>query len=70
MLLYSVSFQVSLNSSYQVVALELRRYDIFWEINLDQTVGIHRNNLDWKGLRICVNKRGLQTIFFPCKNIQ
>jgi len=30
---------------------ELRRLEIFWKINLDQTVGIHDTNLDCEGLK-------------------
>jgi hypothetical protein len=35
-----------------VVAFEPWRLEIFWNINLDQTVGIYNNNLDHQGLRM------------------
>jgi hypothetical protein len=30
-----------------MAAFEICRLEIFWKINLDQTVGIHDNNLDY-----------------------
>jgi hypothetical protein len=32
-----------------VAAFELWRLEIFWKTNLDQTAGIPKNNLNWKG---------------------
>ena len=44
----------SLHSFYQVATVELWRLEIFWEISMDQTVEINKNNLDCKGLiKIC-----------------
>ena len=39
-----------ISSTNLVAVLEFWRLGIFWNINLDQTVGIHKNNLDRKGL--------------------
>jgi len=48
--LYSVLVWFSLSSFYLVAAFELSKLAIFWKINLDQTLQIHNNNLDCKGL--------------------
>jgi len=40
----------SLSSVYLVAAFELSRLWIFWKINLDQTLKIHKTTLDRKGL--------------------
>lgn len=37
-------------TSYLVAAFEFWRLIISWKIDLDQTVGIYKNNLDWKVL--------------------
>jgi hypothetical protein len=53
-----------------MAAFELRRLDIFWEINLKETVGIYYNNLDCKMLTklnaVTHNSRhGLAVITIP-----
>jgi hypothetical protein len=35
-----------------VAGFELSRFEIFWKINLDQTIGICKNNLGHKVLKI------------------
>jgi hypothetical protein len=51
---YSVLCWFSLHSLYHVATVELWRLESFWEINMDQTVEINKNNLDYKGLiKIC-----------------
>ena len=49
-LFYSVLCWFSLSCCYRVADFELQRLEIFWKINFDQTVGIHKNNLHCKGL--------------------
>jgi len=50
------NFVFSLTSCYLVAAFQLCEIEIFWKINLDQTVQIHNNNLDHKGFTNNVGK--------------
>jgi hypothetical protein len=42
---------LSLSSCHLVVVFKAWRLSTFWKINFNQTVGIHQNNLDHKGLK-------------------
>jgi hypothetical protein len=57
MVLYTVSCWFSLSTCYLVAAFDVWRLGIIWKINLDQMVGIHKNNLDRKGLKIHMQKQ-------------
>ena len=43
---------LSLSSCYLVAAFELRRLEIFWKMNLDQTAVSHKNNFGHKGMKL------------------
>jgi hypothetical protein len=47
-LFYTAFCLFPLRLSYLMADTELWKLEIFWEINLDQNVGIHKNNLGWK----------------------
>ena len=51
-LFYSVVCWFSISFCYLVATFDLWKLEIFWKINMDQTVGIHKNNLDCKSLNI------------------
>ena len=56
---------VSLNYRYPTSAFELWRFKIWEEINMNQTAGIHKNNLDLKGLAVsCSLRLGLRSGLF------
>jgi hypothetical protein len=48
---FSVLCWLSLSSCHLVVVFKVWRLSTFWKINFNQTVGIHQNNLDHKGLK-------------------
>ena len=50
---YSVLFWLFLSSCYIVTDFQLLGLGTLWKTNFDQIVGIHKDNLDRKGLRIC-----------------
>jgi hypothetical protein len=53
---------------YFVTAFELWGLEIFWKINLDQSVGIRNNNLDRKGLwQVVIIGKGIITIHTDIK---
>lgn len=41
---------VFLKFFYRVAAFEIRGFEIFWKISFNRAFGIHKNNLDRKGL--------------------
>jgi hypothetical protein len=61
---------VSLNYRYPAPAFELWRFQIWEEFNMNQTFGIHKNNLDLKWLAVTCSLHmglpsGLFTSVFP-----
>jgi len=52
-LFYSVLFWLFISFCYIVADFKLLRLETLCTKNVDQIVGIHKNNVDHKGLRIC-----------------
>jgi hypothetical protein len=53
MLFYSVLSWGYLSCSYIAAAFELKKLEIYWKINLVQSFGIYKNNLDYIILKLC-----------------
>jgi len=69
--LYQYNFKLNLTVLCFPCAVAIKRLlvnceDIFWKINLEQSVGIHKNNLDCKRLK-SYYRTHLNTLFFLIK---
>jgi hypothetical protein len=57
---------ISLIFCYPVADFGLGTLEIFWKINFNEAVGIHKNNLDSKGLKkiYCVHEMLLRKLLW------